>query len=87
MLWGSGGEAEVYDIGGVVLKVFKAPDHPDHLRPEDREAAKRRIDEHQRKLVQFPQNLPARVVVPRELARDASGKIVGYTMQFLEKPR
>jgi len=84
MLWGSGGEAEVYDIGGVVLKVFKAPDHPDHLRPEDREAAKRRIDEHQRKLVQFPQNLPARVVVPRELARDASGKIVGYTMQFLE---
>jgi len=85
MLWGSGGEADIYKLNEyTVLKVFKPPDHPDHLTPEDRAAAERRIAEHQQKLQQFPSNLPQNVVIPMQLARDASGTIVGYTMEFLE---
>src|SRR5687767_13731218 len=80
---GKGGEADVYDIGGGrALKLFKAADHPDF--GDDaaaRQAAKERIDEHQLKLRAFPAGLPDRVVVPRELVTDWSGRhVLGYTM-------
>lgn len=83
---GKGGEADVYDIGGgMALKCFKPPDHPDYDNlPVEQEGAKRRIAEHQRKLRQFPVKLPPRVVVPKDLATEKSGgTIVGYTMPLL----
>lgn len=84
MLWGSGGEAEVYEIGpDMVVKVFKPPDHPDHLTPEDRKAAERRIEEHQSKLLQFPRTLPQNVVAPIGLAYDSADRVVGYVMRFV----
>jgi hypothetical protein len=81
---GKGGEADIYDIGNdQALKIFKTPDHPDYQGlPSEQEAAKRRIAEHQRKLPAFPTGLPARVVVPEELAYDKHGTIAGYAMQF-----
>jgi H/ACA ribonucleoprotein complex subunit 3 len=82
---GKGGEADVYDIGGgMVAKIFKPPTHPDFtgLSLEQRNAAER-IAQHQRKLRQFPQNLPPRVVAPAALVTDKAGQIVGYTMPFL----
>ncbi|MGE5660156.1 MAG: hypothetical protein ACM37W_26500 [Actinomycetota bacterium] len=83
---GKGGEADVYDIGkGKALKLFKQPDHPDYQNlPEQQQAARDRLAEHQYKLRLFPSNLPSRVIGPQELATDVSGNtIVGYTMQLL----
>lgn len=82
---GKGGEADVYDVGlGVALKVFKPPEHPDLAGDaEQQQAARRRIDEHQRKLPAFPRGLPERVVAPLDLARDKAGRIVGYSMPLL----
>jgi hypothetical protein len=84
---GTGGEADVYDIGGGrALKIFKPPDHPDLAGDAGaQQAARDRLDEHQRKLLAFPPSLPDRVVVPLELATEgAHGRIVGYTMRRLE---
>jgi hypothetical protein len=83
---GKGGEADVYDIGGArALKLFKPPTHPDLAgEPEAQRAAQERIEEHQRKLRQFPGHLPARVICPERLAttRDG-GQVLGYTMRLL----
>ncbi len=83
LLLGQGGEAEVYDIGGVACKIFKPPSHPDFAgSPDDKAGALDRIKTHQMKLPAFPKNVPSRVIAPQELVRDASGKqIVGYTMK------
>lgn len=84
---GKGGEADVFDIGaGKALKVFKPPNHPDYVNlPYEQQAARQRIAEHQKKLKAFPQNLPARVITPEDLATDKAGnKILGYTMKFLK---
>lgn len=82
---GKGGEADIFDIGGgLAAKIFKTPDHPDLLGfPNEQKAARARIAEHQHKLPAFPHGLPGRAVVPRELIRDRSGMIVGYTMPFI----
>jgi tRNA A-37 threonylcarbamoyl transferase component Bud32 len=83
---GQGGEAEVYDIGsGRALKIFKTANHPDYAGDAGaQQAARERLDTHQRKLRDFPLNLPLRVVTPEELATDRSGKqIVGYSMPLL----
>lgn len=83
---GKGGEAEVFDIGGGrAAKVFKPPDHPDYAgQPDEQEAARRRIAEHQRKLRAFPAALPAQVVAPEELLFDAGGKdVLGYVMRLV----
>jgi|SRR3989344_364623 len=79
-----GGEADIYDIGqGLVLKIFKTPDHPDYEGfPQEQDGAKKRIEEHQHKLPAFPKSLPDRLVVPLGLAYTKSGKIAGYTMPF-----
>ena len=83
---GKGGEADIYDIGGgMVLKLFKSPNHPDLVgEPHEQEAARERIALHQRKLPLFPKNLPSRVVSPQELVTDATGaQIKGFTMPFV----
>ena len=83
---GTGGEAEVYDIGnGLALKIFKAPDHPDFRgKPEEQKGAALKILEHQEKLRLFPQNLPSGVIKPEELAYNLDQtQIVGYAMQFV----
>lgn len=83
---GKGGEADIYDIGkGQALKLFKAPEHPDFAMDScARQTAQERIAEHQKKLRQFPRNLPPKVIAPQGLATDAKGqKIVGYTMPLL----
>ena len=81
---GKGGEADVYDIGNdQVLKLFKPASHPDYANaPDEQHAAKQRLDVHQTKLPAFPHNLPARVVVPDQLATDRKrgGRVIGYTM-------
>lgn len=86
---GKGGEADVYDIGdGLVLKVFKPPNHPDFQgNRAAQEGARQRIEEHQAKLPVFPKGLPSRVISPREIAYNtntARRKIVGYDMVFLK---
>lgn len=82
-LLGSGGEADVYDIGsGLALKLYKGPDHPDYrgLADEQR-AARERLSSRARKLRDFPGSLPSRVVAPIETATDRSGRFVGYSMK------
>ncbi|MDQ5824599.1 MAG: hypothetical protein M3441_10380 [Chloroflexota bacterium] len=89
---GTGGEADVYSIGGgLALKVYKSPDHPDLQsataveRATLQSAARERLDTAQRKLRVFPRNLPQAVLGPLELAYDgpAQGCVVGYTMPYL----
>ncbi len=86
---GVGGEAEVFDLGdGRALKIFKAPDHPDHaLDANAGPVARARIEEHQRKLPSFPGSLPRRVVAPTALAtrRRAGGEILGYAMPLVQR--
>ena len=83
---GKGGEADVYDLGdGTVLKLFKPSNHPDFDGlPNEQRGATLRIAEHQAKLPAFPSGLPAKVVAPKALVKDAKGMIIGYTMPFLK---
>ncbi|MEK7090376.1 MAG: hypothetical protein AAB930_02195, partial [Patescibacteria group bacterium] len=84
---GKGGEADIYDIaGGKALKVFKPPDHPDFANsPQEQQAARARLLEHNDKLRMFPRNLPPKIVRPEELATDRSGKqVVGYSMRLIQ---
>lgn len=84
---GKGGEADIYDIGsGLVLKLFKQPNHPDLKGfPQDQQAAKDRLDEHQQKLPAFPKGLPSRIIAPIDLATSSGGsRVVGYSMKFLK---
>jgi hypothetical protein len=83
-LLGRGGEAEVYDIG-TALKLYKPPEHADFTgMPDQQQAARTRILEHQTKLRDFPKGLPRQVVAPQELATDRAGKVVlGYTMSLV----
>jgi hypothetical protein len=85
-LIGSGGEAEVFDLGaGTALKLYKTPEHPDLAGlPVEQEAARRRLAVAQRKLPRFPAGLPERVVAPRELARDRRGAVCGFTMPLID---
>ena len=83
---GKGGEADVFGLGGgVALKVFKAPDHPDLAGDADAaEGARARLDNHQAKLPLFPRGLSERVVAPIDLATDRTGaRICGYTMPLI----
>lgn len=87
LIIGSGGEADIYKIGGgMAVKIFKPPNHPDYVgQPIEQAGAKERILIHQRKLRDFPKNLPPMVVTPLELATDSSGKqILGYSMKLID---
>lgn len=83
---GKGGEADIFDIGGgLVVKIFKQPNHPDlNGFPQEQNAARDRIQEHQTKLPAFPKNLPGKVMSPIELATNSKGAIQGYSMKFLK---
>jgi len=86
---GKGGEADIFKISAdLVVKVFKGPKHPDLNTPfskqADRDAAARRIEEHQRKLPAFPRGMPADVVCPVDLAYGTDGRVAGYTMRFID---
>lgn len=84
---GKGGEADIYDIGGgQVVKIFKQPNHPDYQNfPDQQQAARERIAEHQQKLRYFPSNLPSHVIQPQGLVTDAKGKnILGYIMPLVK---
>jgi len=83
---GKGGEADIYLTQNFeAVKIFKGPTHADLIGlPQEQQAAKDRLQEHQRKLPAFPKNLPARVIVPQTLVTNVSGsQVVGYTMRFL----
>jgi hypothetical protein len=83
---GKGGEADVYDVGGgLALKVYKRPDHPDYRgQPEEQRAARERLRARGPKLREFPRGLPGRVVAPLELATDRAGRaVLGYTMSLV----
>jgi len=83
---GKGGEADIFKIApDLVVKVYKQPDHPDVAGNKfEMDAAKLRLDTHQKKLRRFPQGLPDRVVRPIDFATDKNGaKILGYTMRFV----
>lgn len=87
---GKGGEADIYDIGNhQALKLFKTADHPDYQNsPQQQQLAQERLQEHQSKLRQFPQSLPARVITPQDLVTDAKkALILGYTMRQVENGR
>ena len=82
---GKGGEADIYRLSNKALKLFKQPNHSDFLTTEQKDAARRRIKEHQKKLKVFPKNLPKQVIGPKHLATDQSGKkILGYTMDLID---
>ena len=84
---GKGGEADVYDLGnGKALKLFKPPNHPDYQgNLMEQQAARDRLAERQRKLPQFPQNLPSYVIRPESLATDKKRQtILGYTMPLIQ---
>ncbi len=85
MAIGKGGEADVYDLGdGRALKLFKGERHPDLAgQPLEQAAARARLDLQQRKLPAFPLSLPAEVIAPDELARNARGAIAGYAMRLV----
>ncbi len=82
---GRGGEAEIYALGTDALKIYKTPDHPDYEgSPHEQRGAELRIKTHQQKLRQFPK-LPPRVVAPKHLATDQSGRIIaGFTMDYVD---
>jgi len=86
MAIGKGGEAVVYRLpDGRALKLFKSPKHPDLCGfPAEQQAAQARIDEHQRKLRDFPAGLPDRVIAPEQLATDRDGRVVGYAMRLID---
>ena len=83
---GKGGEADVFDLGGgVALKLWKGPDHPDvaGVSVEARAAADR-LALVQEKMPFFPAALPERVASPMTLAKDRKGRtILGYTMRLI----
>ena len=83
---GKGGEADIYEVLGKALKVYKSPDHPDYQHdPKEQQGARDRLLTQQKKLPLFPKNLPASVVCPLELALDPrSRQIVGYTMPLIK---
>lgn len=84
---GKGGEADIFNIGkNKAVKIFKQPNHPDYQGlPIAQKAASNRLQEHQRKLRQFPSNLPSCVITPEALVTDKQGNnILGYTMPFLK---
>ncbi len=82
---GKGGEADIFLVQDLAVKIFKPPNHPDFVGfSAEQQAAQFRLDEHQRKLPDFPHGLPSRVISPQELVRDQAGqRILGYAMQFL----
>lgn len=83
---GKGGEAEIFAFGKAqVLKIFKSPDHPDYAgQPQEQQQAAWRLEEHQKKLRDFPPSLPEQVVTPRALAMDRQQqRIVGYSMPYI----
>lgn len=83
---GKGGEANVFQLDHTTaLKLFKAPNHPDYQgNPQEQQVARDRLQIHQQKLPQFPHHLPSRVITPKTLATDKTGKtILGYTMPLL----
>lgn len=85
-LVGSGGEAEIYDLGnGKVFKFYKPPIHADFKGDAvDQLGAKLRIKEHQKKLPAFMQlHMPTRVIGPSALGKQKSG-IVGYAMKYIK---
>ena len=84
-LLGTGGEAEVYDIGsGLALKLYKGPDHPDYRGlPDEQRSARDRLAACGARLRDFPSALPPRVVAPMDTALDRSGRVVGYSMRLV----
>lgn len=85
---GKGGEAEVFRWGtDRAIKLFKPPTHPDYGGlPQEQQAAAQRLSIHQKKLRQFPRDLPDTVVKPEDLVTDRSGqKILGYAMPLVKK--
>lgn len=69
-LLGVGGEARVYRWGDVAVKLW----HPDVPA----------LDARRAKIAAFPSGLPVEVVGPRELVRDRSGHVLGFTMPVVE---
>lgn len=86
MFFNEGGEAVIYNLGnGKALKIYKQPDHPDFDGfPDQQHAAQARLKERQTKLRAFPHGMPGNVIAPEDLATDANGMIVGFSMKFLK---
>jgi hypothetical protein len=85
-LIGTGGEAEVYDLGdGTALKLYRCARDLDRGDvPERVEQAERRLARIAGKLKIYPRGLPPRVVAPLALATDGTGRrVVGYTMRLV----
>src|SRR3989344_3756742 len=66
---GEGGEAKIYLYKNSAVKIY----HPNLL--------SRRREE---KLKVFPRNLPSNVIAPMELVIDQNGKVIGFSMEFIE---
>lgn len=78
-------ESNIYKVGDTAYKIYHKPD--DYKKESDKKAAEERIETYRRKLPDIPPNLPKRIVTPDEIARDRFGKIIGFSMRFIEANR
>lgn len=77
-LLGAGGEAQVFRYADWALKVFHPVDRA--LPRQERARAQALLDAKRKKLEAFPTGLPASVVAPVQLLRDAKRNVIGYAM-------
>lgn len=81
-LLGSGGEADVYRLGALAVKVYHPIDPS--LPPDGRRAAELALERKLEKVRAFPRGLPAEVVAPLELVTDPKGRPIGFSMRAIE---
>lgn len=79
---GVGGEAQVFLMNGKAVKIFHPLDPKLSAAQKKQHQLFRRIKE--KKLKQFPSGLPNNVIVPRNLALDRNGKLLGYEMNLVD---
>lgn len=87
LILAKGGEATIYPYTpGLVLKIYKDAGHPDFAGDlTQQRIADERIELNQRKLKEFPTNLPPAVITPQKMATDKAGRrILGYAMRFVD---
>jgi serine/threonine protein kinase len=89
-----GGEAEIFDLAGYrpgeVLKLWKQPNHSDFALADKDEAkalqatVALRLALYQKKILEFPRQVPKTLIGPVAVALDSKGVVVGFTMPFVE---
>lgn len=83
---GSGGEADIYEVGGSATKIFRVP-RAGSVDSSVSLAVANKLAEYQTKLpdlISLSSSLPQRVIKPEKLVKDDRGNIIGYTMPLVK---